>query len=186
MKLSPVFCSSVLLFLIGGSLASCAALPCFQTENESWYTFQNEDQRQRKIIGNIKLTGVFVSRSGGWDSVQGEIKGLAPLLLWRHGLYAVSRLDKADYAADIRLYEREYISQWRTKRSLSLDVRIWAVPPGTNDDFSFDEELPLAAGRVSGSGAISFSSSQTLSRMLSLAIKDAVKRLDKKEQANDE
>jgi hypothetical protein len=116
---------------------------------------------------------VTVNRSGGWDSIHSEIQGLAPLVLWKHGLRAVSDMADADYAAEIRVYEREYLTQWRTSRSLALEVLVWAVP------HDGDEALPLAAGRViSAGGDQSFSSSHTINRLLSLAIKKLVNSLE--------
>jgi len=167
---------SILFFTVAGMM-SCNTLP--GTSNESWYTYEKEKRRERRSIGKIRLIGVSVYRAGGWDSIQSEIKGLAPLLFWKHRLYLVSDDADADYAADIRLHEREYMSQWRTKRSLALEVRIWEMPseiPG-GTAFSFDDRLPLAVGRVIGSGNHSFSSLRTSGRMLSHAVKIAVKRM---------
>lgn len=166
---------SILFFTVAG-LLSCNTVP--GTSNESWYTYEKEKRRERRSIGKIRLIGVSVYRAGGWDSIQSEIKGLAPLLFWKHRLYLVSDNADADYAADIRLHEREYMSQWRTKRSLALEVRIWEMPseiPG-GTAFSFDDRLPLAVGRVIGAGNHSFSSLRTSGRMLSRAVNNAVKR----------
>jgi len=169
----------VISLFMGAGLLSCNTPAPHQTNTESWYTHEREERSERRSIGKIALLGVSVYRSGGWDSIQSEIAGLAPLLFWKHGLYLVPDAAGADYAADIRLHEREYMSQWRTKRSLALEVRIWAVPAEMADAaaFSFDKRLPLAAARVLSSGAHGFSSSHTVNRMLPLAIKNAVKRL---------
>jgi len=171
---------SILIFTAAG-LMSCNTMPL--SNNESWYTYEKDKRREKRSIGTIKLIGVTVYRSGGWDSIQSEIKGLAALLFWKHGLYLVSDNAEADYAADIRIHEREYMSQWRTKRSLALELRIWELTDEIRGDigapgFSFDDRLPVAAGRVIGSGNYSFSSSQNTAHILPYAVKNAVKRLD--------
>jgi hypothetical protein len=79
---------------------------------------------------------------------------------------------------DIRIREREYITKWQTRRSLSVEVRIWELGGNWVELSGLERQLPLAAGRAISAGDLSFSSSQTLGRMLSMAVKKAVKDLD--------
>jgi hypothetical protein len=129
----------------------------------------------RKINGAVKLLGVSVDKSGSWDSIEREIEGLAPLYFWEQGYRMTAGTERADYAADIRVREREYVLKWQTKRSLSAEVRIWPYESDSSPG-DFQQKLPLAVGKVSSVNG-SFSSSETSARMLSVAIKQAVKRL---------
>jgi hypothetical protein len=171
MKNSAPCIASVLAAL----LISCEALPVNYSLSQSWH--MNENARNKKIKGTFRLYGVTVDRSGGWDSLQREAEVLAPLYFWKQG-YSL-RPDNADYAVDIRVREREYILKWQTRRSLSVDVRVWELGENQADLSGLEQRLPLAAGRVIAAGDRSFSSSQILGRMLSKAVKKAAKHLDK-------
>jgi hypothetical protein len=149
---------------------SCKTVSVGMSHSKSWFMDES-----KKINGTVRLLGVSVDKGGSWDSIEREIQGLAPLYFWEQGYLMTAGTERADYAADIRVREREYVLKWQTKRSLSAEVRIW--PCG--NDFSpgdFEQMLPLAVGKVSSANG-SFSSSDTSARMLSLAIKQAVKRL---------
>jgi len=175
LRLSTHFFIAILFIVF----VSCEALPGYHSSyDETWYTGSAFHLKRKK--GNIFLLDVSVNRAGGRDSIQGEINNLAPLLFWKHGLYVVSDIADADYAADIRVHEREYMSKWQTKRSLSLAVRIWSVPGSAADSALFENMLPLTAGRVVSLKNRTFSSSRTVDRMLMLAIRNAVMRLGKK------
>jgi hypothetical protein len=167
------------LILLCPVCMACNTLSIQPTYTESWYS-KNQSE---KNYGTVVLRAVTVDRPGGWDSIHSEIQGLAPLVLWKHGLYAVSGAADADYAADIIVHEREYLSQWRTRRSLAMEVRIWAVHTSADetdsDDLNlFEDILPLAVGRVITAGDRSLSSSHTINLLLSLAVKNAVSGLE--------
>jgi len=121
----------------------------------------------------VKLVGVSVDRPGAWDSLEKEVTALAPLYFWRDGYRFVTGEEKANYAVYISLRERDVSSGWHTKKSLAMELRIWACKSG---DVSIDS-LPLAAGRVVRIGKCSFSSSKTTGDMLSLAIKKTARKL---------
>jgi len=183
MKRFLVFC--LLLFPL---FLSCKTSPVpRQTHVESWNTGGNR-QHQVKNRGKVTLLSVSVNRSGGWDSIHNEISGLAPLLLWKHGFCVVSNIQDADFTADVRVHEREYLSKWRSKRSLALEVRIWAVSESDSGktESVFENQLPLAAGRVISTGNLSLSSSQTMEQLLSLAVKNAAKQIKMYRQVNNE
>lgn len=170
----------VLFFSLGVLFTSCSTMQFFQMHNEAWNTNENARPRAIKNYGKVMLCGTAVYRSGSKDSIQSEINGLAPLLFWKNGLCPVSDLDDAGYIADIRAHEREYMSQWRTKHSLVLEVRIWTAHHVSDNDEAVPngDRLPVSAGRVVSWGNTSLLSSQTTERLLSLAIKNAVRQLD--------
>jgi hypothetical protein len=163
-------------------LGSCESLPFNYYRGKSWSApvEKNGAGGTRETLGALYLAAVSVDRTGGWVSVEKEIRGLAPLLFWERGYRVVPAGEGADYAADIRVREREYVSGWQTKRSLAVEVRLW--PAGVLDvqDGEITGPLPLAAGRAISLGNRSFSSSETMGRMLALAIKKALKPLGKK------
>jgi hypothetical protein len=164
-------------------LLSCEALPFSYSKSQSWYIPENPGGQG---LGNgqtarptLRLTDVSVDRTGGWESTGKEFAALAPLCFWKQGWAVVfGPPSGADYAAEIQVREREYSSGWRTRRSLAVEVRIWAS--GDEPGNGREQKLPLAAGRVVAIGEGSFSSSDTAERMLSRAIKQAVKKMPKK------
>jgi hypothetical protein len=176
------FSKAVFFAVLMPLLGACESLPFDYYRGKSW-SAPGEENGAREILGTLYLAAVSVDRTGGWASVEKEIRGLAPLLFGERGYRVVSTGEGADYAADIRVREREYASGWQTKRSLAVEVRLW--PAGILDpqDGENGGPLPLAAGRVTALGNRSFSSSETTGRMLALAIKKALKPLAKKTKA---
>jgi hypothetical protein len=158
----PVFLLAVLVFL-----GSCESLSLDYSRSQSWLT------RGKPVLGTVAVRAVGIDRSGGWDSLEKEFAALAPLGFWEQGYLAVSEGREADYVAEIQAREREYSSGWRTRRSLAVEVRIWAAG---------EKGLPLAAGRVVAVGDRSFSSSHTIGRMLFRAIDRAVKKIPAREK----
>ena len=171
--------NKILLFLLPIVLPvmfSCEALPVNYSSNQSW----SIPLQQRRVRPTIEIVEVQVDRSGGWDSLQKESAVLAPLYFWDWGCRVIVAEDLPVYAADIQVREREYNKSWRTKRSLAVEVRIWeyenVLKNGT------PQGLPIAAGRVISTGNKSFSSSETLGRMLSKTIGKAVRQLSSHER----
>jgi hypothetical protein len=168
--------------LLSGIFLSCKNFPIPKAYNESWYTGAYKSEKQINY-GKVYLNRVYVDRSGNRDSIQDEIYDLAKLVFWTNGLNMVSEITDADFAADIRLHEREYISQWKTKRSLSLELRLWALSEEILNNFLlsgdrvFDDALPLAAARAVSTGNRSFLSSYTSGRYLSQVVRNTVKQL---------
>jgi len=161
MKQTLLYCSLLFLFLFG----SCSTFG--SSENSAWVTANNE-----KINGTVKLVSVSAEKSGEWGSLEKEISGLLPLLFLEESYLMVSPGEKADFKAEVRVREREYSSGWQTKRSLSVELRLWAADT--------DGPLPLSAGRALADGRQSLASSQTLGNMLRKAVKNAVSGLPKR------
>jgi hypothetical protein len=157
----------ILAALILG-LGACESLPFNHYLSRTWAA---PGKAAGALPVRVRLVSVSVDRTGGWASVEKEIRGLAPLLFFDRGCRLVPPEAEADFCADIRAREREYAAGWQTKRSLALEVRLW--PAGAPEE----PALPLAAGRVTSLGSRSFSSSETTGRMLALAIKKAVRPL---------
>jgi hypothetical protein len=174
----------IVLLLLSLIVLSCEALPMNFLKSQSWNIPENV---QENTYTPLILLGVQVDRTGVWDSIEKETAALAPLYFWKHGCRVVTAADQPVYAAGINLREREFNSGWRIKRSLVLEVRIWDYKDAPALGVSvLEQNLPAAVGRVTALGEMSFSSSDTINRMLSKAIKDAVKQLViNKEQEND-
>jgi hypothetical protein len=169
--LAPALCAAAFAVL------SCGSLPLNYSRSRSWQT-------PVKIRGTLMLTGVRVERNGSRDSIERELEGLAPLVFGKQGYRMAGDREKADYAADIRAYEREYSTDWRIRRSVSVEVRIWddtGTPPEADGFFS-GRRLPFAAGQVVFTGNNSLSSSETMNRMLVRAVKKALGALKRAER----
>jgi hypothetical protein len=167
--ISKIFILST-LFLTALIFLSCESMPVNYSRSKSWLL------GGKNPWGTFSLVGVSVDRIGGWDSVEREITAIAPLSFWEEGFQMITGDKPADYAADIQLREREYSSGWRAKRSLSVEVRVWAYEDAA-EKAAYAQMLPLAAGRVISTGDRSLSSFETTNRMLSKAIRKAVKKL---------
>ena len=150
---------------------SCDTIPVSNSSTESWI-MPNNAKSKAKTWGTMQLAGVSVDRSGGWDSLEKEVTALAPLYFWKQGCRLAGPDEAADYTVRISLREREYSLGWRTRRSLAVEVMVWAGAGA-----STDASLPLAAGRVVAIGNKSFASSKTTSEMLSGAIEKTTKKL---------
>jgi hypothetical protein len=173
------------LLLPGLLLFSCDSLPVNYSVSRSWLMSEGKGIIPHTTRGTIKVIGVSVDRSGGWDSVEKEAAALAPLFFWERGYRTVGGDETADYAADIQAREREYNLGWHTRRSLAVEVRIWAAGDGESPGGAdITQKLPLAAGRVVSIGDGSFSSSTTTGRMLSAAIRTATGKLSALRQGN--
>ncbi|MDR1107275.1 MAG: hypothetical protein LBL44_13045 [Treponema sp.] len=146
------------MFLPALFFSACISFPLQWYGAQSWSTSQDP-----RNLPSIRIAEVSADLTGVWTAVENEVAGLAPLVFWEQGFAAAGEEEAADYEADIRLREREFISGWKTRRSLAAEVRIWKAGErnGTN--------IPLAAGRVTTAGDESFSSSKTAGRMLALA-----------------
>ena len=159
------------LFFMALIFLSCESMPVNYSRSKSWLLGKKNPQ------GTFSLIGISVDRIGGWDSLEREMTALAPLSFWEEGFQMIAGDKPADYAADIQLREREYSSGWRTKRSLSVEVRVWAYEDPGAGKTAYAQTLPLAAGRVISTGDRSLSSFETTNRMLSKAIRKAVRQL---------
>ena len=161
-------CLKFFLVLTLAALGSCLSFNPFG--NSSWATGNMET-----VKGSIRIVSVSAEKSGEWGLLEKEVNDLLPLLFFEEGYVLVSHDGQADIFAEVTVREREYIDGWKTRRSLSAEVRIWDA-----GDFS-GQPLPLSAGRALSGGKQSFASSKTLSAMLRKAIKNAVNGLPGKE-----
>ena len=141
-----------------GVLPGCSSLPFDPPENSGW------TGTIERVRGSVRIVSVSAERSGEWGSLEKETRDLLPLLFSEESYRVVS--GNADYSAEVNVREREYADGWRTKRSLSVEVRLWAGEGS--------EPLPLSAGRSLIQGKQSLASSKTLSDMLRKAVKNVV------------
>jgi hypothetical protein len=127
---------------------------------------------EKKIKGTIHLDNISVYKTGNMASIEQEIQTLAPLLFYEYGLPVVVSEEKADYSADIQVHEREYQKDWKTRRSISLEVRILN-----------EKGLPVAVGQIIPKG-ITLSDAKDLKRVLKRGIARASRALKVKKGAD--
>ena len=153
----------IILFLLSLAFCGCSSLP-FDTYGSSRWAGDIVN-----VLGSVRIISVSAERSGEWGALEKEARDLLPLLFSEESYRVVSHSAGADYSADIKLREREYADGWRTKRSLSVEVRLWKG--------DVIEPLPLSAGRSLIQGKQSLASSRTLSYMLRKAVRNAIRGL---------
>ena len=131
-----------------------------------------------KQLGIAELGTVRVDKNADWDSVEAEAGRLLPLLLaeagYKQAVPAFPQQAKI-FTVDVVLVEREYMENWKTRRSLSAEIFIWE---GEKNDRK--EKAPLAAGKALLSGRKSLSSSKTLYNLLKASLSNALRALPKK------
>ena len=177
------FIVKIIIFFAAAILLSCEALPFNYSADQSWLI----KNAQEKTWTTMTVLGVQIDKSGGWDSVEREAALLAPLYFWDRGCRVVSAEEGPQYAARIWIRERDFNMGWSNKKSLAVEVRIWAFEDApVNGEPVEDHKLPAAVGRVVMTGDTSFSSSDTMGRLLSRAITQAVKQLAMYRNKNDE
>jgi hypothetical protein len=161
-----------------GKIIAALALPalllgaCVSTRSggaESWYALELRNPK-----GRVEVAEVKVDKLTGWLSIENEIRDMAPLLFLEGGFGGASPAAGPLYAAEIQAREREYIQGWKTRRSLSVEVRLRSAPAAEDT-----ASLPLAAARIICLGKRSFSSSGVLNRMLDRAIGKALRALSR-------
>jgi hypothetical protein len=113
----------------------------------------------------VRLETVKAEKTGNSLSIEREIEDMLPLLMGEIGLRLGKKDEKADFIMSIHAREREYNVDWRSERSLSIEVRLWP------DDGTAMEGIPLAAGQVISRGNASLSSSKTLKGLLRLVLR---------------
>jgi hypothetical protein len=152
----------VILLLAGHT----ALFSCLSTSSQGWARPNNG-----KFLGNVRLGTIKTEKIGNSFSIEREIEDLLPLLMGERGLRLGKKDEKADFIVSIQAREREYSVDWRSERSLSIEVRLWP------DDGTDTKGMPLAAGQVISRGNASLSSSKTLKRLLRLALHRVEKAL---------
>ena len=148
-------------------LGSCFTLSFDSSGNTSWTALDRGKEK-----GTIRIMSVTAEKSSEWGSIQKEISALLPLLFLEESYLTVSENEKADYTAEVNVREREYYSGWKTKRSLSVELRLW-----TREG---NDLQPISAGVALNNGNGSLASSQMLAAMLRKAVKSAIKGLPAK------
>ena len=159
----------VLVFVQAAFLSGCSSFGF--SKYESWAA-----EKMKESKGSVRIISVSVDRSGEWNSerssLEKEIGDLLPLLFSEESYLVVSPSTPVDYLAAVNVREREYQDGWQTRRSLSVELRLWAA--GETDEI---EPLPLSAGRSIVQGRKSLASSSVLSGMLRKAVKSAINGL---------
>ncbi|MDR2662014.1 MAG: hypothetical protein LBC31_03355 [Treponema sp.] len=143
-------------------LVSCSTLVPFYPMGKGW------PPESRKIRGSAELVAVRVDKNADWDSVEAETRRLLPLLLREKGY-----VQGTEYRVEAVLIEREYMENWKTRRSLSAEVRIWS-----NNGYT-EGAVPLSAGKALFLGKKNLSSSKVLNDLLKAALSRALRALAK-------
>ncbi|MDR3160350.1 MAG: hypothetical protein LBU28_01905 [Spirochaetaceae bacterium] len=156
MKISGAFSALLILALSGIFAASCVNIP----GSNAWSSGKLKAPR-----GTGRLGDVSVDKAMDWASVEGEIRRRLPLLFLERKYLFAPPDGEADFRVDVRAIEREYLSGWKTLRSLSMEVHIWREGDRTG--------TPLASGRAIQSGDVSLSSAEILDYLLREAAKMA-------------
>jgi hypothetical protein len=146
---------------------ACSSFP----KSRSWAALKEDE-----IAGTIWIAAVKADKAGGWSSVENEAGDLLPLLFLEHRLKAAGERERADYIAELSLREREFSRGWKNLTSLSVELRLWSAETAAGE---WETSVPLAAGQVLLQGNKSFSSSETLGRLLRKAVGKAVAALPK-------
>jgi hypothetical protein len=143
-----------------GLWALCLSCTVFPVK-EAWSSKGTFDK------GTMAAGKISVDSVTGWDSLEREIAGLLPLLLLEKGYAPPDTESGADFTAEVSVIEREYMEGWKTKRSLSVELRIRG--PG---------DTLLAAGRTMLSGNKSLASSTVTNTLLRSALSKALSELE--------
>jgi hypothetical protein len=154
---------------------SCSSLPFFP--RKSWSL-----AGLKKRGPTVRLENVSVDKPGGWISIEEEMINLTPLLFLERGYLVSADPEKADYAVEVRAWEREYTQGWKTKRSVMMEVRLWHERGPDAQEY---RETPLAAGRAAYYGKKSLVSSRKSGSMLKSALRRALRALPRRAQAKD-
>jgi hypothetical protein len=156
MKAPAVF-PFFLLCAVSG-LVSCVNIP----GTNAWSSGRLKTPR-----GLLRLGEISVDKAMDWASVEGEIRRRVPLIFLERKYLFTPQDGEADFRVDVRAIEREYLSGWKTLRSLSMEVHIWREGERTG--------TPLASGRAVQSGDVSLSSVEILDYLLRRAARLALK-----------
>jgi len=146
---------------------------------QSWSPLSGEQ------FGFAELGTIRVDKNADWDSVEAETRRLLPLFLSEAGYkQAAQGVDLQRqmplYRVDAVLIEREYMENWKTRRSLSAEIVIWKSETLNDQSIhNLAEKTPLAAGKALVSGNKSLSSSKALHDLLKAALTNAIKALPK-------
>jgi hypothetical protein len=158
MKAPAVFPVFLLCAASGLFGASCVNIP----GGNAWSSMRLKTPR-----GILRLGEVSVDKAMDRASVEGEISRRLPLIFLERKYLFAPKDGEADFRAEVRAIEREYLSGWKTLRSLSVEVHIWREGDRTG--------TPLASGRAVQSGDVSLSSVEILDYLLRRAARMTLK-----------
>lgn len=163
----------ILLVLV---LAMAAFLVSCGTSLPSWYSSRSWSGTNH-VKGRVKLREITIDKIAGTASLEEEARGLVFMYLREKGYVPAGEGEGEEYLVDMILREREYISGWKTKRSIAADLSFW---PGSLSDVSPSAApAPLSASRVVCTGDESLSSSKTLGKIIRLAVSRGIRALEK-------
>jgi hypothetical protein len=117
------------------------------------------------------LGEVLVDKASGWTSIEREIKDMVPLLFSDYGYPFVLNKTDAEYIVDVRAVEREYMSGWRSRRSVAVEIRIYE----NSGIDGYQNTVPVVVGKTTSSGGVSLASSKDLNVLLASGVKKIVK-----------
>jgi hypothetical protein len=159
-------------FMLGIMLLSaCSTTGIVSRRTKTWVTGRTFLDSQKVALGTINID----KPGGGW-SVEKEIEELLPLILSEQGFILVQNQESADSIVDIYATERDFLSGWKTKKSIAVEVLFYPARRGAenpNDDISF------AAGRTVAQGSLGLSSSKNIETLLRDSIKKLVRSVKK-------
>ncbi|MDR1446210.1 MAG: hypothetical protein LBI90_04860 [Treponema sp.] len=155
-------------------LAMTVLLVSCGTSLPSWYSIRSWPGSNH-VKGRVKLREITVDKIAGTASLEEEARELVFMYLREAGYFPAG--EGEDYLVDMILREREYITGWKTKRSIAADLRFW---PGSLSAASLSTApTPVSASRVVCTGEESLSSSKTLGKIIRLAVRRGIRALEK-------
>ena len=171
-NLSKVF---LVVWLFSSVFISCNSLPWIG-KARSWQIPAGEE-----IAGTFFISSIKAETTGIRNSIESETADLLPLLLLDQRYLVFDRIEEADYIADIKLREREYLNGWKSVFSMGVEIYIY---PGKSGKTKQESNLiPLAAAHTYLESSGGFSSSRNLRNLLENAVKEAISVLEKNSDA---
>jgi hypothetical protein len=144
----------------------CLGAWFFSCSTPGFSSSQNWSPALDKQLGAAEIGAIRVDKNADWDSVEAETRRLLPLLLSKAG-YTHNAEEQEAFTVDAVLIEREYMENWKIRRSLSAEIVI-----RKNNE-------TIAAGKALLTGTKSLSSSKVLHKLLESALNGALKALGK-------
>ena len=163
--IAGAFLSAGIIFFL--NFSSCS--------NMGFLTAKSWSSVSKNHIGFMELGMIRVEKNADWDSLEAETRRLLPLMLAEKG-YGLNKQENPQgnipgYRIDAVLIEREYMENWKPRRSLSAEIII--------RNAGAEENAPLAAGKALLLGNKSLSSSKVLYDLLQLALDRSLQALPK-------
>jgi hypothetical protein len=125
----------------------------------------------------IFVDTVLVDRSGLSRSIEQETCGLVKIILLSLGCQLTNIKSNADFIVDTTLYEREFASGWKTKRSVTVDMKIVSNNDGDADSVGENEPKLYAQSVIIMTCDGGLSSSFNTEKLLRKSATEALKLL---------